>query len=76
VRAEIGFQQVSERIHVPGVTYVDTIPAELQPGLTFAAALTSKVAQPEAAAALVRFLTSLDAAATILKTGLTPFSAK
>src|SRR5213076_2722695 len=28
--AEIGFQQVSELIHVPGVSFVGTIPAELQ----------------------------------------------
>jgi len=31
--AEIGFQQVSELIRVEGVTFVGTIPAELQPGL-------------------------------------------
>lgn len=74
--AEIGFQQVSELIHVPGVNYVGTIPAELQPGFTFAVALTSKAAQPEAATALIRFLASPDAAATIVKAGLTPFSAK
>lgn len=74
--AEIGFQQVSELIHTPGVTYVGTLPAELQPGFTFAAALTSKAEQPEAASALIRFLTSRDAAAVIVKAGLTPFSAK
>ena len=28
--AEIGFQQVSELIHVPGISFVGTIPAELQ----------------------------------------------
>jgi molybdate transport system substrate-binding protein len=39
---EIGFQQVSELIHVPGVTYVGPIPAELQPGFSFAGAITSK----------------------------------
>ena len=38
--AEIGFQQVSELLHVAGVDYVGTIPAELQPGFTFAGALT------------------------------------
>ena len=32
--AEIGFQQVSELIHVPGVNFVGAIPAELQPGFT------------------------------------------
>src|SRR5260370_21465213 len=33
---EIGFQQVSELLHVPGVTFVGAIPAELQPGLVVA----------------------------------------
>src|SRR5262249_41019250 len=47
--AEIGFQQVSELINVPGVTFVGAIPAELQPDVSFAGALTSIVRQPEAA---------------------------
>jgi molybdate transport system substrate-binding protein len=54
--AEIGFQQVAELIHVPGVTFVGTIPAELQPGFSFAGALTGNPRQPEAASALIRFL--------------------
>src|SRR5207244_3635271 len=70
--AEIGFQQVSELIHVPGVTFVGAIPAELQPGFSFAGVLTSNARQPEAGSALVRFLASPDAAAAILKAGLTP----
>ena len=57
--AEIGFQQVSELIRVPGVTFVGAIPAELQPGFSFAGALTAKPAQPEAAP-------------VISKAGLTP----
>ena len=72
--AEIGFQQVSELIHVPGVTFVGTIPAELQPVIFFAGALTSKVRQPEAAGALIRFLASPEAAPAISKAGLTPLS--
>ena len=72
--AEIGFQQVSELIHVPGVTFVGTIPAELQPVIFFAGALTSKVRQPEAARALIRFLASSEAAPAISKAGLTPLS--
>ena len=70
--AEIGFQQVSELIHVEGVTFVGTIPAELQPGFSFAGALTSTVQQPEAASALIRFLASPEAAAAIAKAGLLP----
>lgn len=72
--AEIGFQQVSELIHVPGIHFVGTIPTELQPKTSFAGALTSTVRQPEAGSALVRFLTSPEAAPVILKAGLTPFS--
>jgi len=70
--AEIGFQQVSELIHVPGVTYVGSIPAELQGGFTFAGAVTSKAKEPEAAGALIRFLASPEAAPTITKAGLSP----
>ncbi len=69
---EIGFQQVSELIHVPGVTFVGAIPAELQPGFSFAGAITSAAQQPDAALALLRFLASPEAASTILEHGLTP----
>jgi len=69
---EIGFQQVSELIHVPGVTFVGAIPAELQPGFSFAGAITTAARQPEAALALLRFLASPEVASTILKAGLTP----
>jgi molybdate transport system substrate-binding protein len=69
---EIGFQQVSELIHVPGVTFVGAIPAELQPGLSFAGAITSAARQPDAALALLRFLASPEAASTIVQAGLTP----
>jgi molybdate transport system substrate-binding protein len=74
--AEIGFQQVSELIHVPGITYVGTIPAETQPKIFFAGALTSSVRQPEAAGALIRFLASGDAAPVITKAGLMPLSGR
>ena len=74
--AEIGFQQVSELIRVPGVTFVGSIPAELQPGFSFAGALTSAARQPEAAAALLRFLGSPEAAPEISKAGLTPVAAR
>jgi molybdate transport system substrate-binding protein len=70
--AEIGFQQVSELIHVDGVTFVGALPAELQPGFSFSGAITTTARQPDAALALLRFLASRDAAATILKNGLTP----
>jgi molybdate transport system substrate-binding protein len=72
--AEIGFQQVSELIHVSGITYVGALPAEVQPVFSFAGVLTSTVQQPEAAHALLRFLASSEAAAAIAKAGLMPVS--
>lgn len=72
--AEIGFQQVAELIHVPGIVFVGAIPAELQPGFSFAGAVTSNARQPEAGNALLRFLASPQAAPVILKTGLTPIA--
>jgi molybdate transport system substrate-binding protein len=72
--AEIGFQQVSELIHVPGIAFVGTIPAEVQPKIFFAGALTSTSRQPEVATALIRFLASSEAAPTIKKAGLIPLS--
>ena len=72
--AEIGFQQVAELMHVPGVTFVGALPAEVQPNFSFAGTLTSTVRQPEAARALIRFLASSEAAPVIARAGLTPVS--
>ncbi len=69
---EIGFQQVSELMHVPGVTFVGPIPAELQPGFSFSGAITSAARNPDAARALLRFLASPEVTSTLLKAGLTP----
>ena len=70
--AEIGFQQVAELIHVPGVTFVGTLPLELHPGGTFAGAIPTVATQPDAAAALLRFLSAPEAAAAITRAGFTP----
>jgi molybdate transport system substrate-binding protein len=68
--AEIGFQQVSELIHVPGISFVGTIPSELQKMVVYVAVLTRTAREPEAASALLRFLGSPDAAPAIRKAGL------
>jgi molybdate transport system substrate-binding protein len=70
--AEIGFQQVSELIHVPGISYVGARPEALQPGFTFAGALTANVAQADAARSLLAFLSSPEAAPVITRAGLAP----
>jgi molybdate transport system substrate-binding protein len=68
--AEIGFQQVSELIHVPGVTFVGALPAELQPGFTFAGVVGEKSRDPAAAKALIAFLASPDTTPVKVKAGL------
>jgi len=70
--AEIGFQQVSELIHVPGISYVGALPEALQPGFTFAGVLTANVAQADAARSLLAFLASPEAAPVITRAGLAP----
>ena len=70
--AEIGFQQVSELIHVPGVTFVGPLPAELQPGFNFAGSVASNSKEPDAAKALIAFLASPDASEVKVKAGLAP----
>lgn len=68
----IGFQQVSELIHVPGVTFVGAIPTELQLVTTFAAAITTAAPQPDAALELLRFLASPEWDSMLVEAGLTP----
>jgi molybdate transport system substrate-binding protein len=70
--AEIGFQQVAELIHVSGVTFVGALPAEVQPMFSFAGAVTKTAKEPDAARALLAFLSSREAAPAITKAGLTP----
>ena len=72
--AEIGFQQVSELLGVPGVSFVGAIPGELQQDTYFSVALSNKVGNAEAATALVRFLASAEVAPYMTKAGLAPLA--
>ena len=71
--AEIGFQQVSELLPVPGIDYVGPLPAEIQKVTIFAAGIPASARQPEAARALIEFLSEPAAAAAIGESGLEPF---
>ena len=73
---EIGFQQVAELIHVPGVTFVGPIPAQLQPETLYSGAIVTNATQPDAAQALIRYIASPDAAPAIAKAGLKPLSTR
>jgi molybdate transport system substrate-binding protein len=70
--AELGFQQVPELIHVPGIDFVDRVPSDVQPPTLFVGALPKNSQHPDAAVALLHFLSSADAAAVITKAGLEP----
>ena len=74
--AEVGFQQVAELVHVPGVDFVGTVPSDIQPPTFFVGALPKNSQQPEAAVALLRFLSSAGAASVITKAGLKPLAAR
>jgi molybdate transport system substrate-binding protein len=69
---EIGIQQVSEMSHFAGVDYVGPLPADIQKITIFASGLAANAKQPEAAKALVKFITSPDAAQAYKKRGMEP----
>ena len=70
--AEIAFQQVSELLPVPGIDFVGPLPADIQQVTVFAAGLHVAAKQPDAARALVKFLTAPAAAPVIRKKGMEP----
>ena len=70
--AEIGFQQISELIHAPGVDYVGPLPPDVQKITVFSSGIHSAAKQPVAAKELVIFLTAPPAASVIKKHGMEP----
>ena len=68
--AEIGFQQVSELSHFPGVDFVGPLPTEVQEITVFSSGLQVGAKQAEAANAWVKFLTAPAAAPAFTKRGL------
>jgi molybdate transport system substrate-binding protein len=70
--AELGFQQISELIPVPGVDLVGPLPPEVQKITMFSAGIVAGAKEAEAGRALIRFLASAAAARVITKSGLDP----
>lgn len=70
--ADLGFQQVSELVHVKGIQYIGPLPADIQHTTTFSVGLHAKAPEPDAAKALVNALTASEAAAVIRKAGMEP----
>lgn len=69
---EIGFQQVSELLPIPGIEIVGPLPAPIQRVTTFSAGIGARSEQPEAALALIRFLTSPASQEVARRAGLDP----
>lgn len=70
--AEIGFQQMSELIHVAGIDYLGPLPADIQRITVFSGGIHTGAKQADAAKALVKFLTAPAAVPVIKKHGLEP----
>ncbi len=68
--AEIGFQQVSELVHIPGIDYIGPLPPDIQCVTVFSCGLQAGASQREAAKALMGFLTTPAAKNVMTKHGL------
>ncbi len=69
---EIGFQQISELLPVPGIAHITPLPAEVQKVSFYPAGVGTKSPDPVAARAVIRFLASPEAAQAIIDSGLEP----
>ncbi|MCZ6753652.1 MAG: substrate-binding domain-containing protein [Acidobacteria bacterium] len=70
--AEIGFQQISELLPIPGIDFVGPLPPEVQKISVFSAGVAVGAKDPDAARALIEFLSSPAAVPAITKNGLEP----
>mgnify|MGYP001167343212 CR=1 FL=1 len=66
----IGFQQVSELLPVPGVTFIGELPASLQYTTRFAGAVVKSSAHPQQAKRLLAWLASAEVQQVVQDTGL------
>lgn len=69
-QVELGFQQLSELIHVPGIQVLGPLPPDIQTVTTFTAGVTVASARAHAAREFLEFLASPAARASKLKHGM------
>ena len=67
---EIGFQQVSELVHIKGIDYVGPLPDDIQRITVFSTGVHAQATNPDGAKALARFLVAPAADSTIRAAGL------
>jgi molybdate transport system substrate-binding protein len=70
--AEIGVQQITELLAMPGIDYVGPLPPALQTTIIYATARSANAKEPAAANELAKFLSSPAVAPTARKMGLEP----
>lgn len=70
--ADLGFQQLSEMLHVPGIEILGPLPPEIQAVTVFAAGIADASAHREDARALIAYLASGDAEAAKRRSGVEP----
>jgi molybdate transport system substrate-binding protein len=70
--AEIGFQQMSELLPIPGIDIVGPIPAEAQKITTFSGGVAVNSKNPEIAKQFLLYLASPESAPAIKKSGMQP----
>ena len=67
---ELGFQQVSELIHFPGIQFIGPLPAAVQQTTVFAGGVHAASREPDAARDFLKFLSAPQHAALLQKHGL------
>ena len=69
---ELGFQQLSELMHLDGISVIGTLPPAIEFITTFSAALGLGSAQAEAVREMLQFMTSPETAAAKRRQGMEP----
>jgi molybdate transport system substrate-binding protein len=70
--AKLGFQQISELLPVPRIDFIGPLPGDIQEVTVFSAGIAAVAKEPEAAKALIKFLSAPEAAPLIKRTGMDP----
>jgi molybdate transport system substrate-binding protein len=70
--ADLGFQQISELLHVKGIDYLGPLPPDVQHFTIWSTGIHSASPSPDAAKALVKYLSGPDGRESIRKAGMEP----
>lgn len=70
--AELGFQQISELLHVKGIRYLGPLPADLQNYTVYSAAVHVGASNPDAAKSFLTAVRSATVAAVVRASGMEP----